>query len=89
MSSLYPDLQEERKADSGSLAHDLPSTELIGSIAGRIWIHLNLQGRTSVLKLKSEIPCSAALLHLSLGWLLREDKVRFSKKNGSLFVELK
>ena len=89
MSNRHPELKEPHREESGNGAHEIPSCESIGSNAGRVWTYLNLHGRTSILKLKSEIQSSASLLHLSLGWLLREDKVRFSRKNGALFVELK
>lgn len=67
---------------------DTPSNHSIGDYAGLIWNYLNSNGSTSIIKLKSEINCSASLVHLALGWLTREGKVEFKKNNGHLYVNL-
>ena len=67
----------------------LPNAQTIGAIAGAVWRHLQSNGKTSVIRLKSEIQCSATALHLALGWLLREDKVEFLNEKGHLMARLK
>ncbi len=86
MSSLILDLPPVKETGEDSL---LPTSNLIGTKSGEIWHYLQSCGETSILKLKAETGCSATVLHLSLGWLLREGKVQFSKKNGALTVQLK
>lgn len=86
---------KEEKSDSGlsvgpdGLEGPSPSSHFIGLLSGLIWNYLNLNGKTSVIQLKSELLCSATHLHLALGWLLREDKIEFSKEKGHLLVQLK
>ena len=79
MSNPYPD----------PVTPALPSSQSIGSSVGKIWNYLNLNGETSIVKLKTEIQCTATIIHLSLGWLLREDKIKFSIQKGHLFVRLR
>ena len=66
-----------------------PNPVSIGVCAGQIWNVLAKNGKSSLIQIKIEVSCTASILHLSLGWLLREGKVEFSKERGQLFVELK
>lgn len=68
---------------------DVLNAYAIGSVAGSVWNYLNANGAASVIKLKSEISCTATILHLALGWLLREDKIELSREKGHLMVKLK
>jgi len=67
----------------------VPSEELVGDTAGQVWSYLKANGETSLIKLKSELQCTASLIHLSLGWLLREGKLEISNEKGYLTVKLK
>jgi hypothetical protein len=75
--------------DRGDIRESLPTPQTVGAVAGEVWRCLRAGGKTSVIRLKSEVRCSATVLHLSLGWLLREDKVEFSNEKGQLMVRLK
>lgn len=61
----------------------------IGACAGSVWNFLNTKGKTSVIRLKFELRCSATVLYLALGWLLKEEKINFSVEKGQLNVSLK
>ncbi len=65
------------------------SANSIGALSGRIWHYLDKNGKTSLIKLKSELLSPASLTHLSVGWLLREGKIELSFEHGRLFVSLK
>lgn len=67
----------------------IPDGDDIGLHAGALWHYLNENGLTSIIKLKSEMACTATLLHLALGWLSREGKIEFSREKGQLLVKLK
>jgi hypothetical protein len=60
----------------------------IGSRAGVIWHLLQEKGALSVRIIGELIHCKESLINLSLGWLMREDKVRFIEKEGTTYVEL-
>lgn len=66
-----------------------PDAQTVGTVAGSVWRFLQTKGKTSVIRLKSEIRCSATDLHLALGWLLREGKVEFMNESGHLMARLK
>lgn len=68
---------------------DISSFESVGILAGQIWHYLNSNGKTSVVKLKSELLSTATYTHLALGWLLREGKIEFLTESGDLIVQLK
>jgi hypothetical protein len=86
MSSPAPDLKESSREPVEDV-FQIPSPDSVGFNAGKVWDYLNRSGETSILKLKTELQCTA--IHLSLGWLLREDKIRISRRKGTLFVGLK
>lgn len=60
----------------------------VGSDAGRIWHLLSEKGNLSIRKIGEMTNCKESLIFLALGWLARENKVRFLDKNGDLYVEL-
>ncbi len=68
---------------------DLFTSTQIGQLAGQVWHYLNVNGETSVLRLKAEMQSPAGLIHLALGWLLREEKIEFSGEKGYPAVRLK
>jgi DNA-binding IclR family transcriptional regulator len=61
----------------------------LGETAGRILRTLEKQGplRLTTLQRRMEIP--AALLHMALGWLAREDKVEVVADDRSYLVRLR
>lgn len=66
-----------------------PSAKGIGLHAGMIWQHIHSNGTTSIIQLKADLSCTATVLHLALGWLLREDKIELLREKGQLLVRLK
>ena len=64
--------------------------EKAGVLAGQIWEVLNgNEGKTQKeIKKAAQIKADKDLF-LGLGWLLREDKIEASEKNGELFFVLK
>ena len=76
----------ETPQDDGT---SIPTPHTAGTEAGTVWRYLRQHGETSIVKLKSEIQSPASAVFLSLGWLMREDKVKFSHKKGHLHVQLK
>ncbi|PIZ16239.1 hypothetical protein COY52_07610 [Candidatus Desantisbacteria bacterium CG_4_10_14_0_8_um_filter_48_22] len=62
----------------------------IGAAAGKIWKYLNGKGELSLNKLKTGVKVNDRLFHMAIGWLAREDKVKFSTgKKGELSISLK
>ena len=63
--------------------------ENIGTIAGKIWEVLKEKGETNINQLSKIVKEKSAVVHQSLGWLAREDKIEFHKKGDKDFVSLK
>lgn len=62
--------------------------EMIGETAGQIWNYLNVNGETSISKMKKELDLKGNFAELGLGWLAREGKVEMSKKGAATNVKL-
>lgn len=62
--------------------------EMIGETAGQIWNYLNVNGETSISKMKKELDLKGNFAELGLGWLAREGKVEMSKKGATTNVRL-
>lgn len=60
----------------------------VGIDAGRIWHLLSEKGILSIRKIGEMTNCGESFVFLALGWLARENKVRFLDKSGILYVEL-
>lgn len=60
----------------------------VGSDAGRIWHLLSERGILSIRKIGEMTSYRESFIFLALGWLARENKVRFLVKSGDLHVEL-
>ena len=69
-------------------AQDL-SESFIGDCSGALWQYLKLHGKSSLIKLKSDLSHPASTIHLALGWLLREGKINLSREQGHIFISLK
>jgi hypothetical protein len=59
-----------------------------GINAGVIWSLLSDKGALSIREIGELTNYRESFIYLSLGWLLREDKIRFFEKNGAVYVEL-
>lgn len=60
----------------------------IGTESGTIWILLSDRGKLSIREIGEFTNHKDSLILLALGWLLREDKIRFWSENGTLYAEL-
>lgn len=61
----------------------------IGETAGKVWQVLSSGGPQTVAQLKKKLGTTNELLHFSLGWLAREDKVEITEEKKSLRIRLK
>lgn len=62
--------------------------ENIGIDAGTIWRHLSERGKLSISEIGKLTNCHDGSILMALGWLARENKIHFSKKNEDLYVEV-
>lgn len=62
-------------------------SEKIGNNAGLVWAALE-GGEANVKAIKKSTKLVEKDLHLALGWLAREGKVKFSEVEGELFINL-
>jgi len=60
----------------------------IGINAGVIWRLLSEKGELSIREIGELTNFREAFIYLALGWLSRENKIRFSEKNGVVYAEL-
>lgn len=62
-------------------------SEKIGKNAGLIWTALE-SGELDVKAVKKATKLTEKDLNLALGWLAREEKVKFNEVDGELFLKL-
>ena len=60
----------------------------IGETAGNLWRVLESQGPQTMAALMEEIDAPQSLFFMAIGWLSREDKVRFESTGGDYLVSL-
>jgi hypothetical protein len=60
----------------------------IGETAGNVWKALESQGPQTMAALMEEINAPQSLFFMAIGWLSREDKVRFEAADGDYLVSL-
>ena len=60
----------------------------IGEMAGRVWKTLGEKEEVAVLKLPQILREKGEIVFQALGWLAREGKIDFHKKEGKTFVSL-
>ncbi len=60
----------------------------IGTVAGWVWHYLHDHGPVTLSKLAREIDAPRDLVMQALGWLARENKVRFHEGKRSKLVSL-
>ena len=63
--------------------------EEIGRIAGEIWHLLNERGEMSLSSVVMALNTTQSTAYMALGWLAREDKLEFVKKQRGIVVRLK
>jgi len=64
-------------------------TNEVGINAGNILMLLCGKGNLSIREIGEHTNCKDKAIYLSLGWLLRENKIVCFEKNGSIYIELK
>jgi hypothetical protein len=62
--------------------------EIIGEMAGRVWKTLGKKGRVEISKLPQILTEKGDIVYQALGWLAREEKIIFHKKEGRTFTSL-
>jgi hypothetical protein len=60
----------------------------IGEVAGRVWKILGEKEAVDISKLPQILQSKGEIVYQALGWLAREDKIDFLKKEGKTFVSL-
>ncbi len=60
----------------------------IGSHAGKIWQLLLKRGSMTIRQLGELSGLKESMIHLALGWLARENKIKFVDKNNTLHFEI-
>ncbi len=63
--------------------------DLIGITAGEIWKFLSEKQKATIMEIKSNLGISNTLLHLALGWLMRENKIEIVESGHTYKVSLK
>lgn len=63
--------------------------EKAGENAGKIWRALRATPGVSLKQLKKTVKLTDKDLYLGLGWLLREDKIALTEKEGEFYPALK
>jgi len=62
--------------------------EIIGVVAGKIWLLLGKKGEKSIPQLIQLLKEDNAIVYQSLGWLARESKIQSVMKGKTEFVSL-
>lgn len=60
----------------------------IGETAGSLWRSLESRGPQTLAALMEEVNAPQSLFFMAIGWLSREDKVRFEPAGGDYLVSL-
>ena len=61
----------------------------LGELAGEVWRFLEEEGETSVSGVSREINAPKSKVDMAIGWLAREDKVKFVEKGRGTAIRLK
>ncbi len=62
--------------------------ESIGDTAGKIWSYLDENGESSITALKKNLELRPDQATMAIGWLAREDKLRFVTKGKSVKISI-
>ena len=65
------------------------TSEQIGKIAGEVWEILADQEEQSLAALKKSVDAPGDMILAAVGWLAREDKLRFTARGRSVRVSLR
>jgi hypothetical protein len=60
----------------------------IGEMSGRVWKVLGEKEAVAVSRLPQLLKEKGEVVYQALGWLAKEDKIEFHKKEGKTFVSL-
>ncbi len=60
----------------------------IGFAAGTIWKKLKEEGEMVITRLQRKSGLPINMFYLGLGWLAREDKVKFRRNKRTIYVSL-
>ncbi|MDR0507352.1 MAG: winged helix-turn-helix domain-containing protein [Dysgonamonadaceae bacterium] len=60
----------------------------IGINAGTIWCLLSRKNALSIREIGEYTNFRESFIYYALGWLARENKIRFFEKEGAVYVEL-
>ncbi len=60
----------------------------IGQTAGTIWEKLSQEGPLTFAALMEEVNAPQSLFFMAIGWLSREEKLRFEQANGDYLIRL-
>ncbi len=60
----------------------------IGEMAGRVWKTLGEKENVPISRLPQILKEKGEIVYQALGWLAKEDKIVFHKKEGKSFVSL-
>lgn len=60
----------------------------IGEAAGNVWKALNERGPLTLAELMEEVNAPQSLFFMAIGWLSREEKVRFEAAGGDYLISL-
>ena len=60
----------------------------IGEMAGKVWTILGEKEKIEVSRLPRMLKEKGEVVYQALGWLAREDKVEFHKREGKTYVSL-
>lgn len=61
----------------------------IGFAAGSIWKKLKDDGETVITKLQRRTGLPINMFYMGLGWLAREDKVKFRREKRTIYVSIR
>jgi hypothetical protein len=61
----------------------------IGSNAGIVWDFLFKKGAMSARQIAELTGLNEIAVTLALGWLAREDKIKFYEEHGTVYIDLK
>lgn len=60
----------------------------IGEVAGTIWRTLGEREKVRVVQLPEMLQLKSDIVHQALGWLAREDKIKYQVKGAHTYVSL-
>ncbi len=64
-------------------------TPIIGRNAGALWKILNAKGGHNLSALKKQAKLDDKHFYLAIGWLAREDKIKFTQNKQQIIISLK